>query len=375
MNQVDQRWINDRTGIQHNFNVDKYYTGTNPSYIEVYSNYRAGLKISYDPRDHSAVTSSVSGNFVSKWAWGPLVRHLPEQCPFYPNATIKYYEFNPSISGSNSLLCYNVERVFSTNITSMEHATLTWTPGSYITQIGDADEPQYKVKGSGNGGSNVNFHFSTPSGYTWSSVKSFWAGTPLITNQKVDGSSYYIGKQICPGNHWLSVTPIGDGAGNATWVVPSGIPYYVGYNTLDFTFPTSLNNISISARSTNSCGISSNTTFYLTKKTYGCPQSLVMALYPNPASDNVSITINENPSSVEVADSGQVNLAIINDVIEESITFTIRIYNSQSMLVSTFTRGGKSFNIPLINLRDGTYIIEVSDGKNSYQQQLILKHN
>jgi serine protease len=45
---------------------------------------------------------------------------------------------------------------------------------------------------------------------------SVWVGTPHITNQRVDGGSYFAGMQICSGNHWLSVTPIG---GNASVAV------------------------------------------------------------------------------------------------------------------------------------------------------------
>ena len=31
--------------------------------------------------------------------------------------------------------------------------------------------------------------------------------------------------------------------------------------------------------------------------------------------------------------------------------------------------------VHIINMREGIYIIEVSDGENSYRQQLIVKHN
>ena len=79
---------------------------------------------------------------------------------------------------------------------------------------------------------------------------------------------------------------------------------------------------------------------------------------------------------VEYSDTtGITGVAMTDAKADESTTYTIRIYNSQSFLLSTWTRSGKNFDIPLINMRDGTYIIEVSDGENSYRQQLIVKHN
>lgn len=200
-----------------------------------------------------------------------------------------------------------------------------------------------------------------------------WAGTPQITNQKVDGGAS--GTQICPGNHYLTVTPVGGDAGSAEWTVPLGISYFVGTNQLDFTFPSSFSGVAISARSTNSCGIGTNGTFYLVKKTYGCPNSLTMTVYPNPASDNVNITMVEYTSMIASDDSELSNVTLNSATVVEPTTYSIKIYNNQSSLLSTQTRSGKSFNVPLTNIIDGTYILEVSDGKNSYRKPLIVKHN
>ena len=196
-----------------------------------------------------------------------------------------------------------------------------------------------------------------------------WVGTPQITNQKIDGVSSS-NMAVCPGNHYLTVTPVGGNAGSATWTVPAGIVYMVGTNQLDFTFPTSSTGFSITCRSTNSCGTGTNASFYLSKKTYGCPSSLSMVLYPNPASTDVTININENSTLIS---SDSTN--IVENQNSESLTYRINIYNSKSSLVYTATRSGNSFNIPLVNLRDGAYLIEVSNGGNRTTQQLIIKNN
>jgi hypothetical protein len=54
--------------------------------------------------------------------------------------------------------------------------------------------------------------------------------------------------------------------------------------------------------------------------------------------------------------------------------YTVKIYNNQSYLVSTLKRSGKSFEIPIQDLKKGIYIVEVSDGINSCSEQLIVNN-
>ena len=88
MDQDKLRWINN---VDYNgnptYNVNKYYSSIysdgKPSYRETTINNKANLKVSYFPRDHSAITTSDPQKLISKWAWGPLVQHTVSQCPFY----------------------------------------------------------------------------------------------------------------------------------------------------------------------------------------------------------------------------------------------------------------------------------------------------
>ncbi len=63
-------------------------------------------KVSYLGCDHSAITSSRNGYFISKWAFLPLFEHLPEDCPFaytglryytYPDPTYNTVPPKPSV--------------------------------------------------------------------------------------------------------------------------------------------------------------------------------------------------------------------------------------------------------------------------------------
>jgi len=193
----------------------------------------------------------------------------------------------------------------------MSEATLAWTKSGPLTYVSGVDSSKYTIKGGGNGESSVDFEINTPSGFSWSSEKEFWSGKPIITNKKVDGYNYYPGYQICPGNHYLSVTPEGDGAGTATWTVPSGILYFVGINTLDFTFPSSAYSVAITANSANSCGTSTNASFYLVKKTWGCGGYYMAA--PNPATYYTEIDIaSEDAKAQEISYDNDITLTVVD---------------------------------------------------------------
>ncbi len=347
------------------------------SYTEVptYPGYPG--KVSYGGSDHSAVIALNPGGYViSKWGTGPLVVHAPDNCP-YPSGDLQYYKLNPKIvEGSTDVLCDYDERTFRTDITHMPQA-LTWTHETdYLTLVvKNPPDPSYlyTVKVSGIGAGWVNLNITTLSGFYRNLRKEFPVNKKQrLINQKVDGTSYYYGMGICPGEHSLSVTPVG-GDAPITWIVPSGIQSGVGSDdtTLDFfLYPFSPSSFTITAKSVNSCGTDSRS-FYLTKDWCGYG----MTLYPNPASDNVTVTMIENIPLVKYSDTTITGVAMTDAKADGPTTYTIRIYNSQGTLLSAWTRIGKDFNIPLINMRDGTYIIEVNDGKNSYRKQLIVKHN
>ena len=349
-----------------------------PSYTEVnHSGYPE--KISYRPPgvDHSAVVTDNSQWVTSKWAEGPLMYHAPNNCPYVryysdPSAVyLKYYQLNPKIvEGSTDVLCDYDERTFETDITHMPVGTLEWTHNSHVTNVSSEDDTyEYTVKGSTIGVGEVIVNINTLTGFNRNIEREFPVNKkPIIGNQMVDGGTYYYGMGICPGEHSLSVTRVG-GDSPIGWTVPSGIQGGVGADdtTLDFfLYPFSPSSFTITAEQEgNNCSTSSSSrSFYLTKDWCGYG----MTLFPNPASDNVTITMIESDTTIT-------GVATADAKADEPTTYTIRIYNSQSFLLSTWTRSGKNFDIPLINMRDGTYIIEVSDGENSYRQQLFVKHN
>ena len=119
----DAFWINDLDDNLNDIdNVNKYWD--DESYVQTAeANHR---KVFYHPEtvfDHSAVTTSQSGWFISKWANGPLVRHKYDNCPFWDSEVdLTYYKLSNSIISDtvSAALCTNVQRTYSSNIVTTD---------------------------------------------------------------------------------------------------------------------------------------------------------------------------------------------------------------------------------------------------------------
>ena len=225
MSQGDLLWIND---VDQNgnpiYNVTKYYSEANPSYVQT-TTVTNHLKVSYYPRDHSAVTTP-DDSVISKWAWGPLVKHTLAQCPFYNNAQIKYYKLNPLIDGSTAILCSSPSRTFTSN-TSILGSTYNWIKDdNKLGYVSGAGTTSYTVSGTGSGDAYIYLQITTPSGVVATTPsKNFWVGTAQV--QSISGPSsttrnaynyYYANTNHSSGTtyNW-SVSPSGWGELNITF--------------------------------------------------------------------------------------------------------------------------------------------------------------
>lgn len=93
-----------------------------------------------------------------------------------------------------------------------------------------------------------------------------------------------------------------------------------------------------------------------------------LTIYPNPASSSIEVIL-----ANEVADTGT-TLAKTSTPIDDDVMYTVRITNNYGIPFYTTQRTGNCFNIPVDNLKDGIYIVQVINGDNVYSQQLIVKH-
>jgi hypothetical protein len=195
-----------------------------------------------------------------------------------------------------------------------------------------------------------------------------WTGVPVISN--ISGPSY----SVVGGNSTYFAT-ISDFHANATsfnWtLMPSVYNNYFnpGYDHCYITWYRAGNYVLV-ANATNICGTSSSYYYpiYVGSRSY-------LSVSPNPATDNVQVSIIKPQNTLSASDTTSItpNLITINDQ-DIVTTYTIKIYNSLGTLFYSTKKSGDTFTIPVNNLQNGTYIIEANDGKQSYTQQLIVKH-
>lgn len=121
-------WINffksdDTPNVSLNWTIGRFEPASSSS-----SHFR---KIFYSQGDHSAVKSSVTGKYESKWGTFPLVRHSPTDCPYVSTDLIYYKDFVSTrplyCSGSDMELQMNQNYLFySTNVSSEPFVSSTW---------------------------------------------------------------------------------------------------------------------------------------------------------------------------------------------------------------------------------------------------------
>jgi len=143
------------------------------SYVETTS--ANALKIFYYNGDHSAVKSSVSGKYESKWGSAPLMRHDPGYGPaIYNMSSRRYYRHNSTITGATSV-CANYSTVMTAGYTPSSY---TWSKSSNLTLVSTS-------------GNTASFTYSgTNAGAGWVSInvnnvevakKTVMVGVPELT--------------------------------------------------------------------------------------------------------------------------------------------------------------------------------------------------
>jgi Secretion system C-terminal sorting domain/Pregnancy-associated plasma protein-A len=187
-----------------------------------------------------------------------------------------------------------------------------------------------------------------------------WVGAPQLS---VTGPS-----QGCVNNtFYFTSSPIGQNmnAINYTWnLVPLNGNYLSPYGyqnsqcAITFYNPYSASGYWVQARAQNTCGTGNyaQTNIWI----HTC---LTFSLYPNPASQTVTVT-----KSV----SGSSDKSLLSE--DATTVYTVRIIDMYGSLYYTATNSGDSFDLPISSLKDGIYIVQISSGKDMWNLQLVVKH-
>ncbi|NOU17717.1 MAG: T9SS type A sorting domain-containing protein [Bacteroidales bacterium] len=94
---------------------------------------------------------------------------------------------------------------------------------------------------------------------------------------------------------------------------------------------------------------------------------------PNPASDNITLTIGSADNASSMGNGSTGTTALASKYISTK-AYTIRVLDSFGALKATLNKSGETVTLPVGNLNNGVYVVEITDGKNVYRQQLVVKH-
>jgi Zn-dependent metalloprotease len=271
------------------------------------------------------------------------------------------YASNINVTG-NFLICSSGAQYTVNN--PPPQTTITWTCSNNIQRVSNqGTNPCTFQSLGGNGSGWIEATLTIGTSVTTLPRKDVWVGrfeSTVVTGQAA----------VCPGNLYTYTAQVPGGHNpnySYSWTYPSNWIFYTQYDNV-LRLQTPLYNPiygTVRVAITNCWGTSgySGITVYPGS---GCPR--YFTIFPNPASDNITITLVDNSESISDTTYHSQNVA-------ESSTqnnFTVRIYNRHGSLISISKRSGTSFTVPLTNMRDGTYVIELSDGKSSSTQTLIV---
>jgi len=339
-------WI----GYYYTSDEDIYWT--DGSYVETTEPYAS--KISYYADNHSARQTSTQGIYISKWGDKVLMLHARDYGPAsYQMAYRKYYKLWPEIIGTFTALCYNLERTFSSNM-SIPGSTYTWTKdNNLLDYVSGAGTISYRVKAKNNSGDAwIQFQMTTPSGEVATRYEWVWVNKPVLnsiggpTYGYTDNTYYYYAvptyEQRSLSTYTMQLQPL-----NSNYVddYNTGWAYITFYDPDYYTFLM---------KADNTCG----TTGWKFKNII-IDQIYGFSISPNPASEVANIKVSKTSSAKTES---------------ELPDFDINIFDINGILYQTDKKSGFEFTIPVSNLREGTYIVNIKYGKKSSSLPLLIKH-
>jgi hypothetical protein len=238
--------------------------------------------------------------------------------------------------------------------------TVYWDKSSNITLPTDRTTNPIVATANGNGSGWVQATInSTTCGSVTLPQYPVWVGTPVINS--ISGPNPPIGYKGCTGQPYTFwADPARDAKSQSTyqWMVGNG-NYGFQYQYQDWATVIfyDQNDYQVMARAYNTCGYTNWTT-----KNMAIMNCSYFLMYPNPASDNVTISLKKTATGKDAE-----NLEIPSDYKIQIIDYNGRSYYSA-------TRSGDSFTIPVNNLKDGNYYVNIVYGNKIESLPLIIKH-
>ncbi len=266
--------------------------------------------------------------------------------------TINYQLFDtgvtPYISGSNAI-CLGSNSTYTVTYLRPGY-TVTYNKSSNlsISQAGNS----CTLTSTGNGAGWLEATINTPCGaYPQTLHKDIWVGLPNKPVFEIVGpiecGFIYVVKNFNNESVTWSLR------GPLRFVGPN-----VGYRcTFEATGSSDYGDESVTATIENECGIVSTT------EETGPIECFDFLLTPNPASSDVFVSFQSEESTKSLS----------SKVLAEE-EYNVRIFDNMGTVFYIGKKKGDRFSLPISNLKDGIYFVEVNSNKKSASKQLVVKH-
>jgi hypothetical protein len=315
-------------------NIDPYWNDL--CFVEVAA--PSAEKIHYYCGDHSAVKSTVSGKYESKWGQYPVIRHFPDSAPYVNTNQRKYYA-KLQISGPSLVPCTGtVTYSLPTPLTA--YSTVTWNVGALQLVSGQGTRTVTVQKSSSSTGTSATITATvTLSGTTHTLSETVDIGAPAITS--VSGNT-----TVYPGSAFTyTATPVfAASQGDYLWTVTPkpGVTIVNNRSTCNITFP-SVGTYTVGVRSESSCTAASTVTKTITV-------SVTNAYYVS-TDDNKLVTVSAANNAANATARG----------VAQTIAYTLYNQATGAMVakgVIPATGGTLDFS----RLPDGIYLLSLDSG-------------
>jgi hypothetical protein len=239
--------------------------------------------------------------------------------------------------------------------------SVSWDKSSNLSYVSGQNTNNYVVKSNGNGEGWIKVTVNSGCGNVTLPQKTVWAGKPVIN--QIEGPQHAAILQL---QYSYSATPYNSTAGATySWSVsPSYYSIDYGSNHAYIAFPYD-GDYRVYASAQNSCGSSNTAQLFVAAGTYE-PWKIA----PNPASDYFSISLSDSqPNSISDSSNGKKSLEI-----KPNTSYSLKIINSMGVQVYSTSNMGNNFTVSTSNLKDGIYIVIISDGQNEFKKNIFIKH-
>ena len=262
---------------------------------------------------------------------------------------------------------------------SLEPYTLDYIPsGGTITWTAPSNMSLYSAQNS-----NPAYFQKVSTGYgsitvsVSSACENYTVISPVIHTGTFSSGDYPItGPSSAPCKSYVYYSiPNLPGVTSINWIYPSGMTFIEGQNTTNLTLKTGTSTSGgiIQVKVNNSCGQGGSYANQYTTVFGSCLLSLNIS--PNPASNEVRISIPESVNTNAIIDTCINSISVSNTyAIEKPSHYRVTVMDKNGVLFSDYTQYSSSFTISTQELKNGNYIIKVTDGINTYTSILIVMH-